>query len=521
MDQIKDYGFWIKKNALDGFLIDDLITRIQFVLKTFTKYYNISYQTSLDDIETIYNQLKAIYNVDPEKYFSFVKQNGVLSHLYEIQGLVTDSKIKEILEELNFKHISVPVGSQINLYCDFAVNPNYREGKVGIDTHQDWPQNRGSLNQVVMWVPLQNVSENNCPILFIPESHKKGFVEGNFNTNTIVPNYNENEFKPIIMDKGDVLTFSGWLVHKTGQFKNNEKIRIAITLRFNDLCDNFFISTLFHTPYNIVMNREKNQTRIPYQDEIQKLFLDNVTTKHYTDLYHKRKHWWNTIGKYIENPYEKLLQLQRFIRCNDMSKEIYEQLFVVNYLDENASVLELGGNIGRVSLVIASILNNDKNLVVIEPTIKIAEMNENNRNINCFQYNIETKILSKNKKYLVEHATESVSNKVVDYIPNDEKYTLIDCITFDQLEKKYNIKFDTLVIDCEGAFYYILLDFPEILNNINTIIIENDFDTIEHYNKVLEIFTQNNFKLIETQSSYPLGSSFSEIPYHQLFKKNV
>jgi predicted O-methyltransferase YrrM len=38
---------------------------------------------------------------------------------------------------------------------------------------------------------------------------------------------------------------------------------------------------------------------------------------------------------------------------------------LLKYLDSNSKVLELGGNIGRVSLIIASILNNDKNLVVI------------------------------------------------------------------------------------------------------------------------------------------------------------
>ena len=31
-------------------------------------------------------------------------------------------------------------------------------------------------------------------------------------------------------------------------------------------------------------------------------------------------------------------------------------------------------------------------------------------------------------------------------------------------------KFDTLILDCEGAFYNILKDMPEILDNINLII---------------------------------------------------
>jgi len=50
-----------------------------------------------------------------------------------------------------------------------------------------------------------------------------------------------------------------------------------------------------------------------------------------------------------------------------------------------------------------------------------------------------------------------------------------------------------LVLDCEGAFYYILMDMPEILNNINLIIMENDYHDINHKKYVDSILIQNNF----------------------------
>lgn len=42
--------------------------------------------------------------------------------------------------------------------------------------------------------------------------------------------------------------------------------------------------------------------------------------------------------------------------------------------------------------------------------------------------------------------------------------------------------FDALAVDCEGAFYYILLDMPEILEHVKLIIIENDYHDAEHKN---------------------------------------
>jgi hypothetical protein len=55
--------------------------------------------------------------------------------------------------------------------------------------------------------------------------------------------------------------------------------------------------------------------------------------------------------------------------------------------------------------------------------------------------------------------------------------------------------FDTLILDCEGAFYYILQDMPEILTNIKLIIVENDYHDISHKLFVDDVLVKNNFSL--------------------------
>jgi hypothetical protein len=83
-----------------------------------------------------------------------------------------------------------------------------------------------------------------------------------------------------------------------------------------------------------------------------------------------------------------------------------------------------------------------------------------------------------------------------DTIPGDillDGYRWVNTITWRELNEKYNIEFDTLILDCEGAFYYILMDMPEILNNIKLIIMENDYHDISHKNYVDEILLKNNF----------------------------
>ena len=83
---------------------------------------------------------------------------------------------------------------------------------------------------------------------------------------------------------------------------------------------------------------------------------------------------------------------------------------------------------------------------------------------------------------------------------------------------KYNIEFDTLVLDCEGAFYYILMDMPEILNNIKLIIMENDYYDISKKNYVDEILMKNNF-YVDYQESGGWGPCFNN--FFEVWKKSV
>ena len=157
--------------------------------------------------------------------------------------------------------------------------------------------------------------------------------------------------------------------------------------------------------------------------------------------------------------------------------EYPEQLLAVEYIKGNESNLEIGGNIGRNSIILGSILNdhNNTNLVTLECCTEIATQLTHNRNKNNLFFHIENAALSKTQLYQPNGQWQTVQSDVP-----LEGHTKLDTITFDQIETKYKIKFDTLVMDCEGAFYYILQDMSDMLKNIQLIIMENDYNIIEH-----------------------------------------
>jgi FkbM family methyltransferase len=197
------------------------------------------------------------------------------------------------------------------------------------------------------------------------------------------------------------------------------------------------------------------------------------------------------------------------IKHGNFSDELPEQKMSVRYLKGNEKVLEIGGNIGRNSLVIASILQDPTNLVTLECDINVAKQLIENRDLNNFNFYVEKSALS--NRSLIQKGWETIpSDTLID------GYTWVDTITFNNLKMKYNIEFDTLVLDCEGAFYYILMDMPEILNNIKLIIMENDYGDISKKEYVDEILIKNNF-YIDYQESGGWGPCFNN--FFEVWKK--
>jgi len=204
---------------------------------------------------------------------------------------------------------------------------------------------------------------------------------------------------------------------------------------------------------------------------------------------------------------KKIIQLHSNLKLNygSFTEELPEQKMVLRYLFGSEKVLEIGSNIGRNSLIIASIIDNN-NFLTLESDTKIFNQLNENKNINNFTFYTENSALS-NRKLIQKGWDTMVSD---DLLPG---YKWVNTITLENLYVKYNIQFDTLVLDCEGAFYYILMDFPEILNNIKLIIMENDYHDIAHKQYIDNVLKNNNFYVdyIESGGWGPCYNNFYEV----------
>ena len=212
------------------------------------------------------------------------------------------------------------------------------------------------------------------------------------------------------------------------------------------------------------------------------------------------------VGIKLENIHSKLK-----LNYGTLEDELPEQKMIVKYLKGDEKILEIGGNIGRSSLVIGSILENTNNLLTLESDENISKQLIENRESNNMKFHIESSALSKRK--LIQKDWDTKPSETL-----EPEFKWVNTITLEQLKMKYNINFDTLVLDCEGAFYYILMDMPEILDNINLIIMENDYHNFEHKQYIDNILIKNNFYVDYTESGGwgPCYDNFFEV-----WKKSV
>lgn len=268
---------------------------------------------------------------------------------------------------------------------------------------------------------------------------------------------------------------------------------IARARIFGDPNPNILKHIIIQSDKNIVKYHDTQVISIPYPYEYKKL---------------SRQDWWEQTGKFIEDKVQQLNALHNYltIKHGNIKDELPEQLMAIKYINPDDTVLELGSNIGRNTCIIAQMLSDDKRLVTLECNpIYVVQLTEN-RNDNNFNFQIESSALS--KKSLIQRGWETT---VSDIVPDG--FFKVNTIDWSNLQKKYNLKFTTLVADCEGALYYILQDEPDLLQDFQTIIMENDFLDISHKKFVDANFIQHGFTCVYREAGGwgPCSDCFFEI----------
>lgn len=183
----------------------------------------------------------------------------------------------------------------------------------------------------------------------------------------------------------------------------------------------------------------------------------------------------------------------------NLNEEFVEQILAVLWLKKRKTgqrpcsrVLELGANIGRNSCVIASLLPPGGRLLSFETNAADAERTMSNLARCGFAGAAQVEGCAISSVPLQQTGWQT---KPIALGRPEAGWAEVQTMTFSQVTAKHGPGFDTLVADCEGALFNILQDTPELLDTIQTIIVENDYEAIADYEFVAAAFEARGFGL--------------------------
>lgn len=142
--------------------------------------------------------------------------------------------------------------------------------------HQDWRSIQGSLDSMVIWAPLTPTGPGAYPLEIAPGTHRLGLLPtaAHIMTPTVDdPRITEDLYQPLILSPGDVVAFSTFLVHRTGEHGDG-LVRIAFSTRFNNAAEPTFVEHGFPTPYKYSYQTDLIIPDFPTKDDLRAVFPD-------------------------------------------------------------------------------------------------------------------------------------------------------------------------------------------------------------------------------------------------------
>jgi phytanoyl-CoA hydroxylase len=198
-----------------------------------------------DSQEALSQLLLELFARDRGSYLAAARQTQYLASVHRI-GLSP-----AILQVLNDIGIAVPSQSTRPVVHFMADGLRIEGGYHKTPAHQDWRSVQGSLDGVTFWLPLYDVGLDDYPLEVIAGSHRRGLlpsVDDPFGHRIAEGEVDEGAFRQVPLRRGDLVVFSGFLVHRTGALGSN-RVRVALSYRFNNAAESSYVERNYPIPY--------------------------------------------------------------------------------------------------------------------------------------------------------------------------------------------------------------------------------------------------------------------------------
>ena len=251
--EYKEAGYTVLSGAIDLAHIDNTISTLYSIL-----------HSEKSEPSCLRHHLEKEVQGDPDRYISILR---AFSRSLTVFQLFESKAILSFLSSINLEQLSIPTQPVVHISCKSLTT---KSGYFGFEAHQDWPSIVGSLNSVIVWIPLTKITQDDNPLQVIPRSHLKGIIPGTLEDNVLTIDAKDDEFVDLLCAPGDVVVMSTFCVHRTAP--NRSGFRIATSLRFNDLSEDNFAKRNFTCAYSRSVNRTLYKENIPSQNDVRSIF---------------------------------------------------------------------------------------------------------------------------------------------------------------------------------------------------------------------------------------------------------
>ncbi|PWJ55279.1 ectoine hydroxylase-related dioxygenase (phytanoyl-CoA dioxygenase family) [Dyadobacter jejuensis] len=265
--QFNEEGYVLLRNFLDKEIISEIYTDARKIFAQQIK--KVTGRTvDIDDRDAFEAAMFEFFEKD---FVSFVNTGKTVQHTFSLHRLGVDPLIANLLKEVGLSNPIIGARPAMQFNSRYLSKDGSKHWKL--DPHQDWRTGQGSLDSAVIWFPMVDAGADIGALQIIPGSHKAGLKESSTSgyQGGITADLKEDAFVQTTFETGDLLIFSAFLIHQSG---NNitKNIRWSVQLRYNNLDEPTFIDRGYPMAYIYKPETELVTPNFPTAEQLETVF---------------------------------------------------------------------------------------------------------------------------------------------------------------------------------------------------------------------------------------------------------
>jgi ectoine hydroxylase-related dioxygenase (phytanoyl-CoA dioxygenase family) len=266
VDEYRENGYLLLKSFFGGDEIDEVREEAKEIFTLQMRRLGIAGSEEVREEEFE----RGMFDLFDKDVATFANCGKQAQHLISLHRLSLDGRIVGKLQELGLEFPNISTRPVMYFNHERLAK---KEVYWKLSAHQDWRSMQGSLDSMVVWIPLVDVDKDLGALEIIPGSHKWGLLEAEMadGYGQLEEEIEASEMVSVEVEKGDALFFSSFLAHQSGT-NVTDHIRWSCHFRYNNLREETFVERSYPHPYLYQPQKDLITANFPPRELVEQAF---------------------------------------------------------------------------------------------------------------------------------------------------------------------------------------------------------------------------------------------------------